>query len=279
MSLIAYWILTKPLIVSEDVSDLAIVLSMPSLVTHCHMKRDFYLSLVCAITEASFFHVHCCAAQICAIWIRFIVLKEFKQSLLPFSTLTVFPCAGLFLLLHRVEGLKTWETNKSITVVSVAHVNVVKRFMIRSTSLNEGLFCHIMCVCVCMCGVCVIWTWCTEVFVLWSAVVLICKLCPCLYIRWGLHGIMIIIINSDENHWRKWYFKSADIIKKHQRDKCCLDVCLLVGNKQVFLWSGSHMEKNGNNFLCCQKLCCAQSRLQNKFMSFWWSENIKIAQF
>lgn len=57
------------------------------------------------------------------------------------------------------------------------------------------------------------------------------SLCPCLYIRWSLNGIMMIIINSGENQWRNWYFKSTDINKRHQRDKCCFNVCLLVGKQ------------------------------------------------
>lgn len=67
------------------------------------------------------------------------------------------------------------------------------------------------------------------------------RLCPCLYIR-TLHGIMIRIINSNENQL-KMILNSTDIVKRHQRDKCCFDLCLLVKNKQVLLWSIFYMRK------------------------------------
>lgn len=56
---------------------------------------------------------------------------------------------------------------------------------------------------------------------------------------------------------------------------------LLVGNKQVFLWSGSHVgkKKNGTIFFCCQKLRCALSCFQNKSKAFWRNGNIKIVLF
>lgn len=158
-------------------------------------------------------------------------------------------------------------------MVSVTDVNVVKRFMIQSTSLNEGLFCHIKCACVwCLCYLetepgaltCL----CFEELLFWFG-----RFCPCLYIRWGLHGIMIIIINSGENQWRKWYFKSTDIIKRHQRDKCCLDVCWLVGNKQVFLWSGSRMEKTGTIFFVARN--CAALKVDSR-TNPWHSDGVKI---
>lgn len=79
-------------------------------------------------------------------------------------------------------------------------------------------------VCVYVC-VCIIWkwTWCTEAFMLWRAVVLIRESLSLFVHRWSLNGIEMAVINSVENQWRNWYFK------------------LLAGNKQVFLRSSSHV--------------------------------------